>query len=99
MLMLAPIAGALARSPSLGLLGLAGGALTLATGVVVHFLTLPTELDASFVRALPLLHLRAGTPLGGEALIGIDGELLLRRRRRGEGNGKGWDESEKNRAQ
>ena len=37
------------------LIGLAGGLLTLATGVVVHFLTLPTELDASFGRALPLL--------------------------------------------
>jgi hypothetical protein len=64
MLMLAPFAGALTRSPSLGLLGLAGGLLTLGTGVVVHFLTLPTELDASFARALPLLQrrglLRAG---------------------------------------
>jgi Zn-dependent membrane protease YugP len=55
MLLLAPFAGALTRSPYLGLLGLAGGAVTLATGVVVHLLTLPTELDASFVRALPLL--------------------------------------------
>ena len=55
MLMLAPFAGVLTRSPTLGLLGLAGGLLTLAAGVVVHFLTLPTELDASFVRALPLL--------------------------------------------
>jgi Zn-dependent membrane protease YugP len=55
MLMLAPLMGALARSPRLGLIGIAGGALTLAAGVVVHFLTLPTELDASFVRALPLL--------------------------------------------
>jgi Zn-dependent membrane protease YugP len=55
MLMLAPLAALLTRSPRLGLLGLAGGVLTLATGVVIHFLTLPTELDASFVRALPLL--------------------------------------------
>ena len=55
MLMLAPLAGILTRSPRLGLIGLAGGVLTLATGVVVHFLTLPTELDASFMRALPLL--------------------------------------------
>lgn len=58
MLLLAPFAGALTRSPSLGLLGLGGGLLTLATGVVVHFLTLPTELDASFGRALPLLQRR-----------------------------------------
>jgi uncharacterized protein len=55
MLMLAPFAGALTRSPYLGLLGLAGGIITLGTAVVIHFLTLPTELDASFMRALPLM--------------------------------------------
>jgi Zn-dependent membrane protease YugP len=55
MLLLTPFAGVLTRSPYLGLIGLAGGLLTLATGVVIHFLTLPTELDASFTRALPLL--------------------------------------------
>jgi Zn-dependent membrane protease YugP len=55
MLMLAPFAGVLTRSPYLALIGLLGGLLTLATGVVIHFLTLPTELDASFRRALPLL--------------------------------------------
>ncbi len=55
MLMLAPFAGALTRSPYLGLIGLAGGMLTLGTAVVIHFLTLPTELDASFMRALPLM--------------------------------------------
>jgi Zn-dependent membrane protease YugP len=55
MLMLAPLMGAVTRSPRLGLIGLAGGVLTLGAAVVVHFLTLPTELDASFVRALPLM--------------------------------------------
>ena len=55
MLMLAPVAGVVTRSPYLALVGLAGGALTLGTAVVVHFLTLPTELDASFTRALPLM--------------------------------------------
>ena len=55
MMLIAPFAGLLTRSPYLGLLGLLGGALTLAAGVVIHFLTLPTELDASFMRALPLL--------------------------------------------
>jgi Zn-dependent membrane protease YugP len=58
MLMLSPFAGILARSPSLALLGVLGGALTLGTGILVHFLTLPTEFDASFRRALPLLQQR-----------------------------------------
>jgi Zn-dependent membrane protease YugP len=58
MLMLAPLALAVTRSPALSLVGLVGGMLTLGTGVVVHFLTLPTELDASFNRALPLLRNR-----------------------------------------
>ena len=55
MLMMAPLMGAVTRSPRLGVLALAGGVLTLGAAVVVHFLTLPTELDASFVRALPLM--------------------------------------------
>src|SRR5205085_2596994 len=55
LLMATPLMAAFTRSPRLGLLGLAGGVLILATGVVVHFLTLPTELDASFLRALPLM--------------------------------------------
>ncbi len=55
LLMAAPLMAAFTRSPRLGLLGLAGGVLILATGVVVHFVTLPTELDASFMRALPLM--------------------------------------------
>jgi hypothetical protein len=55
MLLLTPLAGAVTRSPYLGLVGLAGGVIVLGTGVLVHFLTLPTELDASFARALPLL--------------------------------------------
>jgi len=58
MMMLAPLAGAFARSPSLGLLGFVGGLLTLGMGVGVHFLTLPSEIDASFGRALPLLKQR-----------------------------------------
>jgi Zn-dependent membrane protease YugP len=57
-LMLSPFAGTFTHSPRLGLLGLLLGVLTLGLGVGVHFLTLPTELDASFVRALPLLKQR-----------------------------------------
>jgi len=73
MLMLAPFAGVLTRSPYLGLVGLTGGALTLGTAVVIHFLTLPTELDASFGRALPLLKqhaiLRTGDMPRARALL------------------------------
>ena len=32
-----------------------GGFLTLGIGTIVHLMTLPTELDASFARALPML--------------------------------------------
>lgn len=55
LLMASPFLGALTRAPSLGVLMFAGGLLTLGTSVLVHGVTLPTELDASFRRALPLL--------------------------------------------
>lgn len=54
-LMVSPFLGALTRVPSLGILMFLGGLLTLGTSVVVHCLTLPTEFDASFGRALPML--------------------------------------------
>lgn len=54
-LLVSPFIGAMARAPSLGLLMFAAGFLTLATSTLVHFATLPTEFDASFKRALPLL--------------------------------------------
>jgi Zn-dependent membrane protease YugP len=55
MLMLAPFSMALTRIPSIGLVTFAGGLLTLGSGVAVHALTLPTEFDASYRRALPLV--------------------------------------------
>ncbi len=58
MLMLAPFTVAFTRMPLIGLLTFAGGLLTLGAGVAVHALTLPTELDASFGRALPLVRRR-----------------------------------------
>jgi hypothetical protein len=58
LLMVAPLTGAATRSTSLGLLAFFGGMLTLGAGVAVHLLTLPTELDASFGRALPLVRQR-----------------------------------------
>lgn len=55
LLMLAPFSVAFTRAPTVGLITFAGGVLTLGSAVVVHALTLPTEFDASFSRALPIL--------------------------------------------
>ncbi len=54
-LMVSPFIGAITRVPQLGVLMFAAGFLTLATSTIVHLVTLPTEFDASFGRALPLL--------------------------------------------
>jgi Zn-dependent membrane protease YugP len=54
-LLVSPFIGALTRVPQLGLLMFVAGFLTLATSTMVHFATLPTEFDASFSRALPML--------------------------------------------
>jgi len=55
LLMATPLIIGITRAPSAGLLMLAAGLLTLGSGVVTHLLTLPTEFDASFRRAMPLL--------------------------------------------
>ena len=54
-LMVSPFIGALTRVPGLGILMFLGGLMTLGTSTLVHLVTLPTELDASFKRALPML--------------------------------------------
>lgn len=54
-LILAPFMGLLTRAPGLGVAMLIGGLLTLASSTLVHMVTLPTEFDASFGRALPML--------------------------------------------
>jgi Zn-dependent membrane protease YugP len=54
-LMLAPLVTFVTRAPLAGLLMLLGGFLVLGLGALVHFITLPMELDASFGRALPML--------------------------------------------
>lgn len=54
-LMVSPFVGALTRVPQLGILMFAAGFFTLATTTLVHLVTLPTEFDASFGRALPML--------------------------------------------
>ncbi len=55
LLVLTPIVTIFLRIPSVGILMILGGLLTLGTSVIVHILTLPVEWDASFKRALPLL--------------------------------------------
>lgn len=54
-LMVSPFIGALTRAPGIGVLTFLAGFVTLATSTLVHLATLPTEFDASFNRALPLL--------------------------------------------
>ncbi len=54
-LMVSPFIGMITRVPGLGILMFVAGLLTLGTSTLVHFVTLPTEIDASFVRALPML--------------------------------------------
>ena len=54
-LMAAPVMGIVVRAPLVTVLMVAGGLMSLGTTSLVHFITLPTELDASFKRALPLL--------------------------------------------
>ncbi len=54
-LMVSPFIGVLTRVPMLGVLMFLGGLLTLGSSTVIHLVTLPTEFDASFNRALPIL--------------------------------------------
>lgn len=49
------ILSAVVRAPSLALLGIGAGIVTLAISVVIHLVTLPVEFDASFNRAMPIL--------------------------------------------
>ena len=55
LLMATPLIIAVLRVPAAGVLMAVGGLLSLGAGALVHFFTLPTEYDASFGRALPLL--------------------------------------------
>jgi hypothetical protein len=55
LLMATPVVFAIFRSPVILLAELAVGLGIMASTVVIHVLTLPTEFDASFKRALPIL--------------------------------------------
>jgi len=54
-MMAVPVLAGVTRAPSVGVLMFIGGFATLCIPLLVHLLTLPTEFDASFKRALPLL--------------------------------------------
>jgi len=73
LLMCSPLLAAVLRAAPLGVLMFAAGLATLASGALVHALTLPTELDASFGRALPLLRrldaLKAGDERGARQIL------------------------------
>ena len=51
----APILAGVAQSPWFGVVSLGLGALSMGVVVAVHLVTLPTEFDASFGRAMPML--------------------------------------------
>ena len=55
LLFLSPLSILITRMPILGMLIFLGGFLTLFTSILVHAVTLPTEIDASFNKAIPLL--------------------------------------------
>jgi Zn-dependent membrane protease YugP len=55
LMVISPFMGLLTRMPALGLVTILAGLLTLGTSAAIHFVTLPTEFDASFNRALPML--------------------------------------------
>ena len=54
-LLISPFMGAITRAPGLSLLMFGAGMMTLGTSTLIHMATLPTEFDASFARALPML--------------------------------------------
>ena len=54
-LMVSPFIAAITRAPGLGILMFGAGLLTLGSSTLIHLATLPTEFDASFGRALPML--------------------------------------------
>jgi Zn-dependent membrane protease YugP len=54
-MMVAPLAAALLRSPGFFAMEFAAGLAVLSLTVVIHLVTLPVEFDASFGRALPIL--------------------------------------------
>jgi hypothetical protein len=86
LLVLAPVVMLALRLPRAGIVLLGVAVAALASGIVVHLVTLPTEFDASFRRALPLLkkgdylkrqdHRHARKILTAAALTYVAGALI-----------------------
>ncbi|MFO8003420.1 zinc metallopeptidase [Thioalkalivibrio sp.] len=55
MMLAIPVITIITRHPAPGLLFLLAGLLSMGLAAIVHLVTLPTELDASFGRAMPIL--------------------------------------------
>ncbi|MFK5969525.1 MAG: zinc metallopeptidase [Candidatus Marithrix sp.] len=55
LMVMIPVVAIFTHIPALGILMFIGGLMSLGTAVIVHLVTLPVELDASFRRALPIL--------------------------------------------
>ena len=55
LLFAAPFAVLIARAPSVAVFNITGAFLIMGFAIVMHLLTLPVEIDASFKKALPLL--------------------------------------------
>ncbi|MEC9415393.1 MAG: zinc metallopeptidase, partial [Pseudomonadota bacterium] len=55
-LMISPFIGIITKAPGLSAIVFISGLLTLLSSTLIHLITLPTEIDASFKRALPLLN-------------------------------------------
>jgi Zn-dependent membrane protease YugP len=66
---LLPVVMAVTRAPSSGLLMAAIGLGSMASATLVHLVTLPVELDASFGKALPIL--RAGRYIRSEDEVAV----------------------------
>jgi len=66
LMLMIPLLMLITRRPASGLLGFLVGAAGFLTAALVHLVTLPVELDASFRRALPLL---AGSGLSSQDLV------------------------------
>jgi len=65
-MMLSPFISIVTRTPVTGIGMFLGGVLIMGMGALIHLVTLPTEFDASFGRALPLLRKRGILIAGDE---------------------------------